>query len=44
VLLEDAKDCSVFNKTPREGLVFKLNSKDRFSFKVISNDWLEKYE
>jgi RNA ligase (TIGR02306 family) len=43
-LLEDAKDRSVFNDTPREGLVFKLNSKDRFSFKVISNDWLEKYE
>jgi RNA ligase (TIGR02306 family) len=44
VLLEDAKDRSVFNETPREGLVFKLNSYDRFSFKVISNDWLEKYE
>jgi RNA ligase (TIGR02306 family) len=44
VLLEDAKDRSVFNETPREGLVFKLNSNDRFSFKVISNDWLENYE
>lgn len=44
VFLRDADDRSVFNETPREGLVFKFNSADRFSFKVISNAWLEKYE
>jgi RNA ligase (TIGR02306 family) len=44
LILDDAKDYSVFNETPREGLVFKLNSTERFSFKAISNDWLEKYE
>ena len=39
-LIKYADGYSVFNGSPREGLVFKENSDTRFSFKAISNDFL----
>ena len=41
-MLEAANGLSVVAETEREGLVFKLKGNKRVSFKVISNNYLEK--
>jgi RNA ligase (TIGR02306 family) len=44
ILLFQAQGESNLNKSQREGLVFKSLSDTENSFKVISNEWLVKYE